>query len=69
MRSMGVRLRDEDYNYIETLADVLEVSRGYVVRRLLEFAIELHRRGLVEFPELTINRKEMLKYLEKEASE
>ena len=60
---VGVRLDKETLDYITVLSDCLDLPKGYVVRRLLEFAIDMHKKGVIEFPELTVKPKELRKYL------
>ena len=73
-KTLGIRLDPESYNYIVALADALDLPIGYVARRLLNFAIELYRKGVIEFPEMTIKPnklEELLKEIlkQKEVSE
>lgn len=55
MKTMGVRLQDEVLEHVISLSEELDVPRGYVIRRFLEVAVKLHKLGVIEFPELTIN--------------
>lgn len=50
LKRTSVHLRKEDLEYITILSDTLEAPRNYLVRRLLEKAIELHRQGKLELP-------------------
>ncbi|MEM1820822.1 MAG: ribbon-helix-helix protein, CopG family [Thermofilaceae archaeon] len=50
-RSISVRLDKETLDYVLELARECNASTSYVVRRLLEIAVRLHREGLFEFPE------------------
>ena len=73
-KTLGIRLDPESYNYIVALADALDLPIGYVARRLLDFAIEFHKKGVIEFPEMTIKPnklEELLKEIlkQKEVSE
>jgi predicted DNA-binding protein len=63
----GIRLDDQTANYIQALADALDLPKTYIVRELIKVAIELHKNRVLEFPELTIN-KEALKKLVEEKS-
>lgn len=54
LKHVTCRLRPEILNYIEILADVYGMPRAYVIRRLLEIAVELHKQGIFEFPEGTV---------------
>jgi len=61
-------LKGEVLKHIEQVAKQLDVPRGYVIRRFLEFAVKLHKLGVIEFPELTINY-EALEKLKEESKE
>jgi len=40
---VSIHLRKEDLEYVQILADTLEVPRNLIIRLLLEKAIELHK--------------------------
>jgi len=42
-----VKISDENMKYIEELAKRLDRSRSWVIRRLLENALDQHRQGLI----------------------
>ncbi|MEM2293390.1 MAG: hypothetical protein QXX41_08955 [Nitrososphaerota archaeon] len=54
LKHVNCRLKAETLNYIEILADAFDLPRSYVIRRLLEIAVDLHKQGVFEFPEGTV---------------
>jgi len=66
LKHISCRLKPEILSYVDNLADVCDLPRTYVIRRLLEIAVELHREGLFEFPEGRVDYKQVCnKFLEK----
>jgi predicted DNA-binding protein len=57
----GIRLDDQTANYIQALADALDLPKSYVVRQMVRVAVQLHRDGVLEFPECTVNREVLKK--------
>jgi len=45
LKMIGVRIRDEDKNYLEDIAVALDLPLSWVVRKMLEYAIEKHKAG------------------------
>ena len=63
--TMGIRLDEQLHNYITILSDVFDLPKCYVIRQLLKAAIRLHKEGVLEFPELTINKEKLKKLAER----
>jgi len=64
--TIGIRIDEQTANYIQTLANIFDLPRVYVIRQLLRAAIRLHKEGVLEFPELTINKEQLKKFLEEQ---
>jgi predicted DNA-binding protein len=60
----GIRLDDQTANYIQALADALDLPKTYIVRELIKVAIELHKNRVLEFPECAVNKEALKKYIE-----
>lgn len=62
---INLRLDEQTYNYIRTLSETCDLSMSYTCRKLIEIAVELHREGVIEFPEMQVNYRAMVnKFLE-----
>ncbi|MHA1263174.1 MAG: hypothetical protein ACTSSA_14005 [Candidatus Freyarchaeota archaeon] len=48
MKLIGAKIRDEDERYIVELARALDRTKSWVVRKLLEYAVEQHKKGEFE---------------------
>ena len=64
--TIGIRIDEQTANYIQTLANIFDLPRVYVIRQLLRAAIRLHKEGVLKFPELTINKEQLKKFLEEQ---
>jgi len=63
----GIRLDDQTANYIQALADALDIPKSYVVRQMVKAAVQLHRDGILEFPECAVNREALKKLVEEKS--
>jgi len=48
LKLIGAKIRDEDERYIVELARALDRTKSWVVRKLLEYAVEQHKKGEFE---------------------
>jgi len=48
VKMVGVRIRDEDKNYLEEIAASLDLPLSWVLRKMLEYAIKKHKAGEFE---------------------
>ena len=57
---LGTRVTPKTMNYINILSETFHLPKSYIARRLIEIAIELHKKEIFEFPEGKINPKIIL---------
>jgi predicted transcriptional regulator len=62
----GIRLDDQTANYIQALADALDLPKSYIVRQMVKAAVQLHRDGILEFPECAVNKEALKNILRRE---
>ena len=45
MKNISAVIRDEDAEYIESLAASLDRTVSWIIRKMIEYAVEQHRKG------------------------
>ena len=60
VESVSVRLSEEARNYILILSDLFDLPEEWVVKRLVEISVDLHRKGVFEFPDGSLNKEGVL---------